>query len=67
MASPYITKHALDDGTAAWSLCPDLVSVLSGTLTTQTAEELAAMALKLICFVCPPCYEGNTTWYDPRC
>lgn len=61
---PYITKHILDDGTILWSLCPELDSFFVNTLLPQSVDELGVIALKLICFVCPPCYEGNTDWYD---
>ncbi|KAK4940851.1 major facilitator superfamily [Elasticomyces elasticus] len=66
MASPYITKHALEDGSMAWSLYPEVDSFFSHSLRPQTAEELGATALKVICFACPPCYEGNTTWSAPQ-
>lgn len=67
MSSSYITKHVLDSGTVSWSLCPNLVSFFSNTLRPQTIDELRATALRVICFSCPPCYEGNTDWYDWAC
>ncbi|OBR09148.1 ABC multidrug transporter [Colletotrichum higginsianum IMI 349063] len=60
--SPYIIRSALDDTTIVWSLCPDYASILSRILHPRTADELGDTALKLICYVCPPCYEGNTDW-----
>lgn len=61
--SPYIIRRALDDTTIVWSLCPDYASILSRVLHPRTADELGDTALKLICYACPPCYEGNTDWY----
>lgn len=63
--SPYITKQVLEDGMVAWSLRPDFSSLLSQTLVPQTRDELGSTALKLLCFACPPCYEGNIEWSVP--
>lgn len=60
--SPHITKQVLEDGMVAWSLRPDFSSLLSRTLVPQTRDELGSTALKLLCFACPPCYEGNIEW-----
>lgn len=57
-----ISKHVLDDGIVAWSLSPDLASYLSQAIIPPTRDKLGDTALKLICFACPPCYEGNTSW-----
>lgn len=63
-ARPEITKHELEDGTPTWSIRPEVMIPFPDTLSPQTKEDLASMALRLICFACPPCFEGNTTWYD---
>ncbi|KPM43158.1 hypothetical protein AK830_g3409 [Neonectria ditissima] len=57
-----ITTTLLEDGTPAYSISSESMSALSTSLLPQTSEDLAVMALKFICFACPPCYEGNTTW-----
>lgn len=62
-ASPYVITRVLDDDTIAWSLSPEFTLLLSNVLLPRTTNELAATALKLICFGCPPCYEGNIGWY----
>ncbi|KIL92326.1 hypothetical protein FAVG1_04735 [Fusarium avenaceum] len=41
---------------------PKLTSTFADTLLPPTLEQLKATALKLLCFVCPLCYEGNTDW-----
>ncbi|KAH7311540.1 hypothetical protein B0I35DRAFT_357406 [Stachybotrys elegans] len=61
-SSPHVNKHVLPDGTIAMSLSPYLMSTLSQSLLPHTIEQLGALALKLLCFACPPCYEGNTSW-----
>ncbi|KXH56598.1 hypothetical protein CSAL01_03432 [Colletotrichum salicis] len=63
--SPNIIKRRLDNDTQALSLCPEFSVFLSRALRPRTVEELGAVALKLLCFVCPPCYEGNTDWSEP--
>jgi hypothetical protein len=62
---PEVTQHALEDGTVVWSLLPGAQKELSNRLTPQTMEDWATMALKLLCFACPPCYEGKVNWYAP--
>ncbi|KAI1614882.1 hypothetical protein EDD36DRAFT_485226 [Exophiala viscosa] len=52
-ASSYNTKSALKD----------VGSFFSHALRPETMEELGTIALKMICFASPPCYEGNTNWY----
>ena len=66
VASSYITKHLHDDGTVSWSVCPEMRSFFNQALLPQTLSELGTTALKFLCFACPPCYEGNTTWYAPE-
>lgn len=61
--TPGIIKSALEDGTLSWSLQPDIKSFFSKVLLPQTINDLGGTILKLICFACPPCYEGNTNWY----
>lgn len=60
--TPYILKSVLADGSATWSLSSDATTRLSKGLQTQTLNELGTLALKIICFTCPPCFEGNTSW-----
>ncbi|EEU39686.1 uncharacterized protein NECHADRAFT_42845 [Fusarium vanettenii 77-13-4] len=62
LTSVYIKKHTLDDGTVTWSLDPVSNPQLFSNLLPDVAEFLRSVALKLLCFACPPCYEGNTTW-----
>lgn len=64
IAGPYIVEQIQADDTIAWSLSPERISSLEEALTPQTIEVLETTALKLICFVCPLCYEGNTDWWD---
>jgi hypothetical protein len=61
-AEPCITSRVQSDNTITWSLCPKLTSTFADTLLAPTLEELTATALRLLCFVCPLCYEGNTDW-----
>ncbi|RBQ69414.1 hypothetical protein FVER14953_20949 [Fusarium verticillioides] len=60
---PEVTQQALEDGTIIWSLSSDAQKDLSHRLTPQTTEDWATTALKLLCFACPPCYEGKVNWY----
>ncbi|CVL06856.1 uncharacterized protein FMAN_11950 [Fusarium mangiferae] len=62
IAGPYVVDRIQTDNTEAWSLSPERMSSLEEVLTPQTIEMLETTALKLICFVCPLCYEGNTDW-----
>ncbi|KAM0081560.1 major facilitator superfamily [Fusarium odoratissimum] len=62
IAGPYVVDRIREDNTVAWSLSPELMSSFEEVLTPQTVEVLETTALKLICFVCPLCYEGNTDW-----
>ncbi|CAG9991149.1 unnamed protein product [Clonostachys byssicola] len=59
---PNIIRQTLNDGTVSWSISPEQSSLLAGVLLPETAESLALLGLKLICYACPPCYEGNTSW-----
>ncbi|KAL0943108.1 LipA and NB-ARC domain-containing protein [Colletotrichum truncatum] len=60
--SPYIIKETLDDATSTLSLCPGLSSRLTRVLLPRTINEYGITAVKLLCFVCQPCYEGNIDW-----
>ncbi|KAF5253903.1 hypothetical protein FANTH_1228 [Fusarium anthophilum] len=62
VAGPDVVDRVQADGTIAWSLSPERMSTLQEALTPQTIEALEATALKIICFVCTLCYEGNTDW-----
>ena len=62
--SPYMNKSALDDSTVTWSLQPEMKSFFSNALLPEVMNGLGVTVLKLLCFACPPCYEGNTHWYD---
>ncbi|KAF5989559.1 ABC multidrug transporter [Fusarium bulbicola] len=62
IADPSVVERIQEDETIAWSLSPERMSTLQEALTPPTIEVLEATALKLICFVCPLCYEGNTDW-----
>lgn len=64
IAGPHVVAQIQTDNTEAWSLIPERISSLEEALTPQTIEVLETTALKLICFVCPLCYEGNTDWWD---
>lgn len=66
MGNPNVTHQVLDDGTVTWSLCTDIQASFSQCLLPQTMTHLGDMALKLMCLACPPCYEGNTNWYETR-
>ncbi|KAF5543480.1 mfs multidrug transporter [Fusarium mexicanum] len=62
IGDPDVVNRIQPDGTTAWSLSPDRMSSFEEGLAPQTIEVLEMTALKLICFVCPLCYEGNTDW-----
>ncbi|KAF4979182.1 hypothetical protein FZEAL_4555 [Fusarium zealandicum] len=61
-ARPEIIQHVLDDNAWAFSLRPDVASLFPDSLSLQTKEDWAAIALRIICFACPPCYEGKFNW-----
>ncbi|KAF5004593.1 hypothetical protein FDECE_8923 [Fusarium decemcellulare] len=62
LASVHIKKNTLDDGTVTWSVDSISRQAVIPNLLPPVAEDLTRIALTLICFACPPCYEGNTTW-----
>lgn len=49
----------LGDGTAVCSLHPARISMLDRSLTARTAEDLRTLGLRMICFVCPPCFDSK--------
>ncbi|KPM38851.1 hypothetical protein AK830_g7692 [Neonectria ditissima] len=57
-----IIHSTLEDGTPSWSIRPQSTLLLPEALSSQTKEDLVALGLKLICFACPPCFEGKTSW-----
>lgn len=64
--SPYVTRHTLHSGIDAWSIHPDVTALLNEVLQPRIWEEMGITAVKLLSFACPPCYEGNVTWYVPQ-
>ncbi|KAF4956398.1 hypothetical protein FSARC_11601 [Fusarium sarcochroum] len=60
-----VTQHALEDGTLAWSIYPDMQKDLLNRLSPQTIEDWTTTALRLLCFACPLCYEGKVNWPLP--
>ncbi|KAF5656807.1 hypothetical protein FHETE_10781 [Fusarium heterosporum] len=60
-----VIKQNLEDGTPVWSINLDTQERLFSRLTPQTMEDWANIALKLICFGCPPVYEGKVNWPLP--
>ncbi|RSL59333.1 hypothetical protein CEP51_013934 [Fusarium floridanum] len=62
LTSVYIKKHTLDDGTVTWTIDPVSNPQPFSNLLPEVAEALRSVALRLVCFACPPCYEGNTAW-----
>lgn len=63
-ARPDVKVHSLEDGTPAFSICPEDRSALSNGLTSQTQEYFLSIAIRLVAFATPPPLEGNTSWYD---
>ncbi|KAH8898635.1 hypothetical protein GQ53DRAFT_836744 [Thozetella sp. PMI_491] len=59
---PSIVQSVLEGHVVSWTLRPDTISFFIDVLLPRTVEVLGDTALRLICFACPPCYEGNTTW-----
>ncbi|KAF4458607.1 mfs multidrug transporter [Fusarium albosuccineum] len=62
ITNPHVTSHVLHDGSVTHSLSQELLTFFSQVLLGSTVDEIGATALRLLCFVCPPCYEGNTNW-----
>lgn len=63
---PGIVMNSLQDGLVGWSLHPPYESSIAEALTPDVKADLGIVALKLICFTCPPCYLGDTDWYVQR-
>ncbi|KAH6661797.1 hypothetical protein F5X68DRAFT_252125 [Plectosphaerella plurivora] len=57
-----ITKGVLDDGTVTWSLSQEMAAYLSQAILPSTRDQIGQVAVKLACFSCPPCYEGDVSW-----
>lgn len=60
---PSIQQDVLDDGTIVWSIHPEFLRSLESGLSPSTKETWESMALGLICYACPPCYEGKVNWW----
>ncbi|KAJ3541137.1 hypothetical protein NM208_g4745 [Fusarium decemcellulare] len=60
VTNPHVTSHVLHDGSVTHSLSQELLTFFSQVLLGPTVDEIGATALRLLCFACPPCYEGNT-------
>lgn len=63
MTNPNIVMSNTSNGTATWSLRPEVLSSIAAALIPEVKAELGILGLKLISFACPPCYVGNTDWY----
>lgn len=61
--SPDLVKHTDGDDIVLWSITPEMKASLDGSLIPAAAEYLGKTAMKLMCFICPPCLEGNLDWY----
>lgn len=62
VARPEVDQKSLDDGTLVWTLAPEFTTSVSSCLSRHTEEVWASSALRLLCFACPPCYEGKSKW-----
>ena len=62
---PEVAQQSLEDGTVTLSLHPQAQQEISERLSPQTIEDWATTALRLLCFACPPCYEGKVNWPLP--
>ena len=56
------TKQMTDDEVLVWSLPETMVQFLDNALLPATKDYLRSLALKILCFVVPPCFEGNLDW-----
>lgn len=65
IAQPGIIQRCLKDDTVTWSLSSELSHALSNSASRETVAKWKALALRLICFACPPTYEDTLTWYGP--
>jgi hypothetical protein len=55
-------KHITDDGGLTWSLSDKTMQTLGNRLLPSTKDYLRTLALSVLCFVVPPCFEGNLDW-----
>ncbi|KAM0226863.1 hypothetical protein ACHAPO_012017 [Fusarium lateritium] len=62
---PEISQQTLEDGAVTLSLQPQAKETIANRLSSQTVEDWETTALRLICFACPPCYEGKVNWSLP--
>ncbi|KAI1056659.1 hypothetical protein LB507_001489 [Fusarium sp. FIESC RH6] len=62
---PEVSQQTLEDDTITLSLHPHAQQEISERLSPQTIEDWATTALRLLCFACPPCYEGKVNWPLP--
>ncbi|RGP79429.1 hypothetical protein FLONG3_2484 [Fusarium longipes] len=62
---PEVTQQTLEDGTVVLSLHLQAQGEISSRLSPQTIEDWETTALRLLCFACPPCYEGKVNWALP--
>jgi hypothetical protein len=60
---PEVTRQTLEDGTVILSLHSQAKDEIANRLSPQTVEDWETTALQLLCFACPPCYEGKVNWY----
>lgn len=58
-----IVESKLEDETPAWSIRPESQQSLHAALSPETQEFLADQTLRLLCYACPPYYEGKVNWY----
>ncbi|KAG9256920.1 uncharacterized protein F5Z01DRAFT_493234 [Emericellopsis atlantica] len=64
-SSPDIENKTTKDGVLLFSLTAEAKSRLEDALVPATVEHLGKMAQKLLCYICPPCLEGNLEWSVP--
>lgn len=62
---PEVTQQTLEDGAVTLSLHPQAREEIANRLSPQTVEDWETTALRLLCFACPPCYEGKVNWPLP--
>ncbi|KAF0640015.1 hypothetical protein FPSE5266_03229 [Fusarium pseudograminearum] len=60
-----VTQQTLEDGAVTLSLHPQAREEIASRLSPQTVEDWETTALRLLCFACPPCYEGKVNWPLP--
>lgn len=55
-------KQVTDDKIVRWSVSEETRQILDAALIPSTKEYLGGLALRVLCFICPPCLEGNLDW-----